>query len=133
MNLNRGRAFVLAGAVLFAACASADAAPADRPIAGQYEVQGRLVGQQQPYKGIATVERAGATYKVTWQVGKERYVGTGLLDGDAFAVIYAAVGATAAPGLVLYRIQPDGSLLGSYTSMGAQTIAPEAWLPGRGN
>jgi hypothetical protein len=125
--------FRILAVLLLATTMAADAAAAERPVAGQYEVQGRVIGQQQPYKGTATVERAGATYKVTWQVGRERYVGTGLLDGDAFAVVYGAVGTTSSPGLVLYRIQPDGSLLGAYTTMGAQTTAPEAWLPGRGN
>jgi hypothetical protein len=114
--------------------AAAVPARAERSIAGQYEVQGRGVGQQrQPYKGTATVERVGATYKVTWQIGRERYVGTGLLDGDAFAVVYGSVGQSVSPGMVLYRIQPDGSLLGTYTQLGAATTAPEAWLPGRGN
>ncbi|MDB5364473.1 MAG: hypothetical protein JWM77_400 [Rhodospirillales bacterium] len=106
---------------------------AERSIAGQYEVQGRGIGQKQPYKGTATVERIGATYKVTWQIGRDRYVGTGLRDGDAFAVVYGSVGQSLPPGMVLYRIQADGSLLGTYTQLGAGTTAPEAWLPGRGN
>lgn len=122
----------LAGALSATAFSYAPAAwAAERSIAGQYEVQGR--GPQQAYKGTATVERVGATYKVTWQIGRDRYVGTGLLDGDAFAVVYGTVGQSIAPGIVLYRIQPDGSLLGSYTALGAATVAPEAWLPGRGN
>jgi hypothetical protein len=111
----------------------AGTAHAERAIVGQYEVQGRSIGQQQPYRGIATVEKAGAAYKVTWQVGRDRYIGTGLLDGDAFAVVYGSVGNSVSPGLVLYRIQPDGSLLGAYTSLGATASAPEAWLPGRSN
>lgn len=119
---------------LAATLASLPAAAAERSISGQYEVQGRGFGQQgQPYKGVATVEKAGAAYKVTWQVGRDRYIGTGLLEGDAFAVVYGTAGTSAPPGLVLYRIQPDGSLLGSYTSLGATQVAPEAWLPGRAN
>jgi hypothetical protein len=121
-------------AAMFAIVALTNIQPAraaERSIVGQYEVRGRGIAQQQPYRGTATVEKAGAAYKVTWQVGRERYIGTGLLDGDAFAVVYGEAGVAAPPGLVLYRIQADGSLLGTYTSLGATQVAPEAWLPGR--
>jgi hypothetical protein len=113
----------------------AGTAVAAASIEGHYEVEGRIAGSKSAYRGGVDVARTGTTYKVTWRTQSGNYVGTGVLDGDAFAVIYvdAQQKTGAAPGLVLYRLQADGSMLGTYTDLGGTTTAPEIWRRGPGN
>lgn len=100
-------------------------------LAGSYQVRGIGANGQTAYAGKVQVSPTGQTYRVEWSLsgGKEVYVGTGIRVNDTFSVIYVAPNAPNKPGLVQYSLQKDGSLTGYYTSLGAQTISAEAWIP----
>lgn len=109
-------------------------AAAEQPaVGGTYDVRGIAANGSVAYSGKVTVKPTGQTYRVEWSLsgGREVYIGTGIRVEDSFAVVYTAPKADAAkrPGLVLYAVQPDGSLTGYYTTHGASTISAEAWQP----
>jgi hypothetical protein len=54
---------------------------------GQYKVSGENPDGS-TYRGAATVEKTGDTYKVTWTVGGDRFIGTGIGSPEAIAVGY---------------------------------------------
>lgn len=113
-------------------------AQAEPPLTGTYAVQGIAANGSVAYAGKTTVVQTGQTYRVEWSLsgGREQYIGTGIRSGNTFAVVYTAPknapnAAANAPGLVVYTIQPNGSLTGYYTTHGAKTVSAEAWNPGR--
>ncbi len=50
-----------------------------------YDVRGRGV-KGRPYRGFATIEKAGDGYSVTWKIGKSRYRGRGTLQSGVLIV-----------------------------------------------
>ena len=54
---------------------------------GQYRVSGDNPDGSS-YKGSAMIEKTGDTYKVTWIIGGERFIGTGIGSPEAIAVGY---------------------------------------------
>ena len=80
------RHLIAIAAALFFCVATAFAAD---PV-GTYAIEGSNPGGggAVAYTGTVTVERTGNTYKVTWQVGSDTYVGTGLGDREFLAVSY---------------------------------------------
>ncbi|GAB3119166.1 hypothetical protein [Novispirillum itersonii] len=119
-------------------CLALPQAQAETPLSGTYTVQGIAANGSVSYAGKTTVIQTGQTYRVEWSLsgGREQYVGTGIRSGDTFAVVYTAPqnapnAAVKAPGLVVYTIQPNGSLTGYYTTHGAKTVSAEAWNPTR--
>ncbi|SOD98795.1 hypothetical protein [Caenispirillum bisanense] len=116
--------------LLLVAVPGAKAAPDTLP--GRYAVQGIGADGATTYGGEAVVEATGETYKVTWLLpGGQVYVGTGIRQGESFAVTYlnARAEGASAPGIVLYTVRPDGSLTGIYSQLGSATISAEAWNP----
>lgn len=90
--------------LVFAASVSA----ADLP--GEYAVDGRNPDGK-PYKGVLTVEPRGDAWRFEWRAGTESS-GIGV---DIASKIAVAVGGDQCA-IVLYRVQPDGSLQGVWTS-----------------
>ena len=90
---------------------------------GQYAVQGANPGNQSPYKGTVTIDRTGDTYRVTWVVGGQRYIGTGIGDDTFIAVSYRSGNET---GLALYKAEgPNWS--GVWTYANGTRIGTESW------
>lgn len=98
-------------------------------LGGEYAIQGTSPGSDVVYHGQAKVIQQGDVYVVAWRIGEERYIGTGLLLDDSFAVVYEGPGTPA--GLVLYKILPNGALTGIYTNLGQTQVGTEAWKPVR--
>ena len=65
---------------------------------GTYSVSGSNPGGSS-YSGTATVEKTGATYKVTWEVAGTHFEGTGLAlyspEGDDWVGVWTYAGGTA--------------------------------------
>ncbi len=96
-------------------------------LSGEYSIQGTSPGSSATYQGHSKVIKQGDVYAVAWRIGEERYIGTGLLVNDSFAVVYQGKGTPA--GLVLYKIHPSGELTGVYTNLGQTAVGTEVWEP----
>jgi hypothetical protein len=110
------RAVLTLAFVLFAGVANAD------PV-GKYEVTGTNPGGKSTYTGQVTVERTGDTYRVVWNVGGTRYVGTGIGNKEFIAVSYRSGDQT---GLALYAEDGDG-WGGVWTYAGGKQMGTEKW------
>ncbi len=66
----------IVAAVLIAA-STLVASYAAEPI-GTFDVAGSNPGNRGRYSGTVTVERTGDTFRVTWDVGRQTFVGTGI-------------------------------------------------------
>jgi hypothetical protein len=109
-------------AVIAALLISTVAAFAADPV-GSYTVEGTNPGNGSHYKGTVTVERTGKTYRVVWNVGGTRYIGTGIGDQDFLAVSYKAGNDT---GLALYGAKGD-DWGGVWTYAGGRDVGGEVW------
>ncbi|MDK9695023.1 MAG: hypothetical protein OEL76_01370 [Siculibacillus sp.] len=87
---------------------------------GLYSVEGRGP-EGNAYRGTATIEATGETYRVVWYVGSSKYVGTAVGNGEFFAVAYRSGNAT---GVAVYG--KDGNdWLGAWTYSGGTAVGAE--------
>lgn len=96
-------------------------------LAGRYAVTGENPQGQGRYSGMAEVVRTGETYQVAWEIAADVFIGTGIYQDGLFSVSYQIPGRT--PGIVVYRVYPDGSLSGVWSILGQQALGTEAWKP----
>jgi hypothetical protein len=113
---------LIAAAILtagFAATASAQS------VGGKYDVHGKNFDGS-AYEGTAVINRSSdSTCRIHWQTGSTSD-GICMLSGKSFAAAYA-MGKDV--GLVVYELQPDGSLKGHWTiadqsGSGTETLTP---------
>jgi hypothetical protein len=97
-------------------------AMADEPV-GRYDVSGTNPGNRGTYSGSATVEKTGDTYRVVWQIGSDRYVGTGVGNSEFIAVSYRFGNES---GLALYGANGRG-WKGVWAYSGGQQLGSEVW------
>jgi hypothetical protein len=90
---------------------------------GRYDVVGTNPGDGSGYQGTVVVERTGDTYRVTWNVGGQRYVGTGVGDANFVAVSYRSGSET---GLALYGAS-GADWRGVWTDAGGRQLGSERW------
>ena len=90
---------------------------------GRYSVVGSNPGNKGRYSGTVTVERTGETFRVTWDIGSQTFVGTGIGSDKGFAVSYRSGNQT---GLAIYGAKGD-NWEGVWTYTGGQDIGGEAW------
>ena len=109
-------ALAAAAVALSITCAFADPT-------GRYSVVGSNPGNGNRYSGTATVERTGDTFRVTWTIGADTYVGTGIGSDKGFAVAYQAGNQT---GVAIYGASGDG-WEGVWTYAGGRSIGGEVW------
>ena len=110
---------LVCGSLLGVTCAVAD------PV-GRYDVDGTNPGGGSAYRGTVAVEKTGQTYRVIWDVGGTRYVGTGIGDDKFIAVSYRSGNNT---GLALYGHDANGIWIGIWTYAGGREIGSERWVP----
>lgn len=111
----------VAATVLFAQVALA----AD--FAGSYDVQGTGPGGGGAYEGVVTIRKSGdGVYQVTWVIGKDTFVGTGIGGPGGLAVAYKSGSST---GIAIYRTGADGKVDGLWTYAGGKQIGEETWSP----
>lgn len=106
---------------------------------GVFNVEGTNPGGGSGYEGVVEVERTGDTYAVSWRVGDDYFVGTGIgaanvkgttTFGDAasqdsaIAVSYASGSSF---GLALFVEQENGQWKGIWTYAGSDAIGTEIW------
>lgn len=102
------------------------AAPALAQRDGLYDVTGsNLDGTA--YTGQAQIQAAGlASFIIRWRIGNQVVEGFGFASGRTIAVAY---GLAQRPGIGIYTLNPDGSMDGEWTVIGAPAIARERLVP----
>jgi hypothetical protein len=90
---------------------------------GSYAVRGTNPGKSGNYSGTVSVEKTGDTYRVVWNVGGTKYVGTGIGDAKFMAVSYKSGNST---GLAMYVAKGDG-WEGIWTYAGGEELGTERW------
>jgi hypothetical protein len=101
---------------------SVTAAFAADPV-GNYSVAGTNPGDGSKYTGTVSVEKTGQTYRVVWDVGGTRYVGTGIGDKNFLAVSYKSGSDS---GLALYG-SDGGNWTGVWAYAGSREMGTEVW------
>jgi hypothetical protein len=90
---------------------------------GRYSVVGTNPGNKARYSGTVRVERTGETFRVTWDIGSQTFVGTGIGSEKGLAVTYRSGSQT---GLAIYGANGN-NWEGVWTYTGGQDIGGEAW------
>ena len=90
---------------------------------GRYSVIGSNPGNKGQYAGTVTVERTGETFRVTWDIGSQTFVGTGIGSDKGFAVSYRSGSQT---GLAIYGAT-GANWEGVWTYTGGRDIGGEVW------
>jgi hypothetical protein len=92
-------------------------------LTGHYSVQGTNPGSTSRYGGTVSVEKTGQTYRVIWIVAGQRYIGTGIGNGEFVAVSYVSGRET---GLALYAPNGD-NWSGVWTFANGRQMGTEVW------
>jgi hypothetical protein len=111
---------IVAGIMLLGALSAP--AMAEDP-AGRYDVSGTNPGNRGTYTGTAAIEKTGETYRVVWQIGTDRYVGTGVGNAEFIAVSYRLGNES---GLALYGASGRG-WKGVWAYSGGRQLGTEVW------
>ena len=90
---------------------------------GSYRVVGSNPGSGSRYSGTVMVEKTGQTYKVTWNIGGDVYVGTGIGSTEGLAVSYRSGNQS---GLAIYGAKGD-NWEGVWAWTNGRTVGGEAW------
>lgn len=113
---------LIAAAALMVVAGTASA----QGVGGEYKVNGtNLDGST--YAGTATiVPSSNSTCRIIWRTGGTTSTGFCMLANTAFAAAYQLQGSV---GLIVYEVQPDGSLKGFWTiadkpGSGTETLTP---------
>ncbi len=95
-------------------------------LAGRYLVTGTNLDGS-PYSGEAVISLSSdVTCEIVWTTGGSSSSGICMRDSNAFAAAYELNGAV---GLVIYLIQPDGTLHGTWTVAGLNAVGTEVLTP----
>jgi hypothetical protein len=110
----------LAGTLVLALTAFSSGAMAQ--MTGQYKVAGENPDGS-GYRGSAAIEKTGDTYKVTWNIGGDRFVGTGIGSPEAIAVGYRSGSQT---GIALIGKEGDNYQV-VWTYLNGRKLGTEKW------
>lgn len=91
--------------------------------AGRYNVVGSNPGGNGRYSGTVIVERTGDTFRVTWDIGNQTFVGTGIGNDEGLAVSYRSGNQT---GIAMYGSKGN-NWEGVWTFTGSRAIGGEVW------
>ena len=80
------------------------------------------------YTGTAQIAPSGSTCRMTWQTGGTASEGLCMLSGKTLAAFYK-LGSTF--GMVIYDLQPNGSLVGKWTIADKQGSGTENLTPAK--
>jgi hypothetical protein len=110
---------------IFAAAAAMTlwAGAAGAQFTGQYRVEGENPDGS-TYKGTAQIEKTGDTWKVTWNIGGTRFVGTGIGTDEAIAIGYRSGSDT---GIALLAKQGD-QYVAAWTYLNGRKLGGEKWV-----
>ena len=115
-----GFSLAVLGAILTAAPSAA------QQIGGSYAIQGTNFNGT-PYGGTAEIVlTSDVTCEIFWTTGGATSSGICMRSDDVFTAGYELGGKI---GLIIYRVQPDGVLDGSWTIAGTNAVGYEVLVP----
>lgn len=112
------------GSVLAMGIATASSA---QSVGGDYTVAGTNPNGS-TYTGTAKITPSGSACNITWKTGSTTSQGVCMLANRAFAAFYK-LGSDY--GLIVYELQPDGSLKGYWTIADREGVGGEILTPKR--
>jgi len=115
------RALLLGSALAMGIAGAASA----QSVGGTYSVAGTNPSGS-TYTGTATITPSGSSCTISWQTGSTTSEGICMLANKAFAAFYK-LGSDY--GLVVYELQPDGSLKGYWTIADREGVGGEILTP----
>ncbi|MCI0396139.1 MAG: hypothetical protein L0332_16850 [Chloroflexi bacterium] len=96
-------------------------------LSGTYNVTGTSLDGVR-YAGDAIITRTtGNDYRIEWTFASQSQTGTGTFDGTTFNVKWQM--GSEASGTATYTLQPDGSLVGTWTQDGVEGEGSESLTP----
>jgi len=101
--------------VLLAALTAATTTLASDPFTGTWKISDATTLTGRAYNGTVRISSIGAVYEVQWNTTAGNYRGLGLADGDRLCTGWGGK----VFGVVLYKINSDGTLSGRWTIPGA--------------
>jgi hypothetical protein len=102
------------------------AAPsAPKNIAGSYKANGTNPDNGTPYDAELTVTQRDDVYQFSWKSAGSDYDGVGVQSGNAVAVAYTTGKNGEGCGVVLYKVNPDGSMEGKVGYWGENKMETE--------
>jgi len=100
--------------------------PAAAQRSGVYDVTGTNLDGS-PYTGTAQLQAVGlSSFAILWEIRGQVVEGVGFASGRTIAVAY---GLSQRPGIGIYTLNPDGSMDGEWTIIGAPANATERLVP----
>lgn len=100
--------------------------PAAAQRSGVYDVTGTNLDGT-PYTGVAQIRAAGlSSFFIAWRISGQVVEGVGFASGRTISVAY---GLSSRPGMGIYTLNPDGSMDGEWTIIGAPANARERLVP----
>jgi len=118
----RLRKLIFIAALIVGGLAALSSAWAGDP-AGSYGLVGSNPGGKGRYAGTVTMERAGDTFRVTWDIGNQTFAGTGIGSENGFAVAYRSGNQT---GVAIYGAKGN-DWEGVWTFTGGKEVGGESW------
>ena len=112
MNIPRPGNFVAAFAILLITTAGASAGDS---FSGTWKITEARTLTGRPYTGTVRIASIGAVYELEWKTSAGNYRGLGLADGNKLCTGWGGKNF----GVVLYKINNDGTLTGRWTIPGA--------------
>lgn len=98
---------------------------APKNLAGNYEANGTNPDNGEPYKADLTIAQQGDVLQFSWKSGGQDYDGVGVQSGNAVAVAYTTGKDGKGCGVVLYKINSDGSMDGKVGYWGENKMETE--------
>jgi hypothetical protein len=120
--MSRMSRVVMAGFVL---AMSLIAQAAAQTVGGTYTLAGKNFDGSN-YKGVVQITPQGSTCRITWQTGGSQSEGVCMQSDTTLAAFYKL---GTEYGLVIYKLQPDGSLQGRWSVAGKQGVGIELLMP----
>ena len=117
MNAHRLRGIV---AIVLVALLTSVSIAAD--VTGTYACKGTNPNSS-PYTGTTVIKENGGGYLLTWNIGGMTYSGAGILTDNILSASWGN-------GVVVYRVQSDGRLVGKWLNasggdLGTETLTPK--------
>ncbi|MEP6671976.1 MAG: hypothetical protein ABJF10_22630 [Chthoniobacter sp.] len=111
----------------FALCLFAISANAEPlQLASSYKAKGTN-GDGSPYKGTVSIKIiSDTTFSIDWKIEGSVTKGFGMRMNDTLSATYMLNGE---PGLIIYKVQPDGSLSGIWAIRGVSGNGTETLTP----
>ncbi len=97
-------------------------------LAGTYAVNGTGVNGN-TYQGEVVVTRRDAVYQMSWKVGAENYDGIAVQSGNTMAAAYTTGTDGRGCGAIVYKINADNSLDGTWGEWGVNSVGTEKDVP----